>query len=166
MSRTKEPLALAGLFDSFASGTKDVDGFDEALWSFLCKKVNSGSDVSELPEAVRNFYASRYLEWEVGNGGFAQAAYNIPHLFEPAQIGYAALGLSDAAALIAKAQQLIDEGAANFKGDTDDIGELFAEFVESSLSPLNERLDEVGWWATVARSAYALSHRKDFESVA
>jgi len=157
---------LTSVFDAFASGATSVEDFDDALWSILCENVESEADVDNLPVPVRNYYASRYLEWEVGNGGFAQAAFNIPHLFEPARVGYSALGLMDASFLIADAQRLIKDGAAKFNGDTDDIGELFAEFAESALAPLDQRLKGVNWWATDSRSAYALRHRKEFESVA
>jgi hypothetical protein len=159
---------ISEIFDKYAAGALSMSDFDTELWHFLCERVNDRDPTfSQLPEPVRNFYASRHLEWEVGNGGFAQAAHNIPHLFEAAHRGYLALDLGNAAKLIEEAQRLMAEGHARFSdAPGTDIGDLFEEFAESALAPLDARTGDSGWWATERRSAYALANRKAFESVA
>ena len=126
-------------FNRFARGEIDVDTLDDQLWRALCEAVDDRDEVafSALPAAVRHYYASRYVEWEVGNGGFAQAAYNVPHLFPAAREGYLAIGLPGAADLVATADRLIAEGHAKFGSSPGgDIGELFEEFAET--------IDDVG----------------------
>jgi hypothetical protein len=98
-------VMFSELFDQHASGELDTNELDDALWLALCKFVDDRHEsFAGLPLAVRNYFASRYVECEVGNGGFAQAAYNVPHLFDAAREGYSALGLDGAADLIAEAQ--------------------------------------------------------------
>jgi Domain of unknown function (DUF4375) len=160
---------LADAFDRHARGELDVNTFDDELWLALCDVVNDrdAESFNNLPLAVRHYFASRYVECEVGNGGFAQAAFNVPHLFPAAREGYAALGLQGAVDLIAEAERLIAEGHAKFGANPrDDIGELFEEFAESALADLDARTEEVGWWATEKRVAYAVEHRASFESAA
>jgi len=154
------------VFDAFANGALPVEEFDDALWSFLCARI-PGDEASfqRVPLPVQYFFASRYMEWEVGNGGFAQAAFNIPQLFEAARLGYLALDLPAAADLIAQAQALISNGHARFSQDVD-IGELFDEFAESALAELDGKVDDAGWWATERRSAYAVANREAFGRVA
>lgn len=160
---------LEKTFDRYVRGEIDTDTFDEALWLALCDVVNDRDNESfaVLPVAVRHYFASRYVEWEVGNGGFAQAAFNVPHLFADAREAYASLGLPEAAELIATAERLIAEGHAQFGADPKgDIGELFEEFAESALAELDARTDTAGWWATEQRIAFVLAHRSQFESAA
>jgi hypothetical protein len=160
---------LKDTFDQYARGELSTSEFDDALWLALCNVVNDRDEAAfaALPTPVRLYFASRLVEWDVGNGGFAQAAYNVPHLFALAREGYAALGLPAAAALIARAEQLIAEGHGDFDVDLeDDIGEAFDEFAESPLAELDDEIDEAGWWATEQRTAYVLEHRADFEGLA
>ena len=167
MQNISDKFTFADLFDQFSSGRLDTDDFDTALWDFVCTLLARPNVTYEgLPEPVRLFYASRFVQWDVGNGGFSQAAYNVSELFEDARCGYLALGLTDSATLSARAQQLIKEGHADFSEDPNDIGELFEEFSESELAKLDVGLDAAGWWATEKRSAYALANRASFESVA
>jgi len=160
---------LKDSFDRYVRGELDTNSFDDELWLTLCEVVNDrdAEAFSKLPKAVRHYFASRLVECEVGNGGFAQAAFNVPHLFAEAREGYAALGLQGSVELIATAERLIAEGHAKFgSGPSDDIGELFEEFAESALAELDDRTDAAGWWATEKRVAYAVEHRSEFESAA
>ena len=160
---------LKDALDRYARGEVDTNTFDDELWLALCDVVNhrDQESFSALPTAVRHYFASRLVECEVGNGGFAQAAFNVPHLFAEAREGYAALDLPGAVDLIATAERLIAEGHAKFSADPEgDIGELFEEFAESALADLDARTEAVGWWATDRRIAYVLEHRAEFESAA
>ena len=113
------------------------------------------------------YYASRYMAWEVGNGGFAQAAYNIPEWFDLAALGYERLGLQRAAALIREAIAILEHEENRSKTFTaTEIGELFQQFADSKLAKLDDRLDEVGWWATEQRLDYVRANRDAFRSIA
>src|SRR5690349_14134482 len=83
--------------------------FDDELWLLVSDRIVDPLELENYPHAVGVYLASRWLEWEVGNGGFAQAAYNIPQWFEMAAIGYAALGKLKAAALINEAIQMLSD---------------------------------------------------------
>jgi hypothetical protein len=99
----------------------------------------------------------------VGNGGFAQAAYNAREWFEAGALGYEALGLPLAAERIRTAISLVSHGAANFtRGPDVTIEQVFSEFTESALSALDEGLDSIGWWATERRVAYVRANRESF----
>jgi hypothetical protein len=125
----------------------DVE-FDDLLWCFMIDRGGPVEHPEKSSGPVRDYVASRWMEWEVGNGGFAQAAYNIPDWFDAAADGYTAVGLPRAAARIRAARELIDEGKAQFtRGPQATIKKVFAEFVESDLTELDEGLDAIGWWA-------------------
>ena len=48
---------------------KDWSEFDSALWGAACNTLGPETALSELPNAFIVYYATRALEWEVGNGG-------------------------------------------------------------------------------------------------
>jgi hypothetical protein len=139
-------------------------GFDDQLWLLLTARVDKPDDAASLPEPVWVYLASRWLEWEVGNGGFPQAAYNIPAWFELGELAYRKLGLEAAAALVARARKMVAMGESRgfiARG----IGELFSRFRESKLAELDAELDSVGWWADEVRLAYVRNNRAAFRSV-
>ena len=157
----------ADLMEADERGELSDADFDDALWLLLCERgVEIPADLDKFDEAVRVFYASRYMEWEVGNGGFAQAAYNIPDWFASAAWAYRQLGLEQAASLINRAEALLNEGEARGqKFDAVDIGELFQQFAESELAKLNDLLDSAGWWANDRRLAYVRANRGAFKAL-
>jgi hypothetical protein len=112
------------------------------------------------------YYASRFLQWEVGNGGFAQAAYNIPEWFQLAASGYDELGLPDFATLIREAMTLLPTENRETTFDAREIGDLFEQFSESKLAQLDERLDETEWEVTAVRLQYVRENRQAFRDVA
>lgn len=139
----------------------DSSSFDSQLWFFLTARVSSSEDAATLAEPIWVYLASRWLEWEVGNGGFPQAAYNVPDWFELAESAYQKLGLEDAAGLIARARKLIAGGET--RGFVSrHIGELFEQFRDSELAELDEQLEAVNWWAGEVRLAYVRRHRDAF----
>lgn len=42
-------------------------------------RARSVEDLAALSRVAKTYYAFRYVRWEVGNGGSAQAMLNIPH---------------------------------------------------------------------------------------
>lgn len=156
---------MVSVFDQYVAGLLDTNSFDDKIWDKVCSLADDGEGgYDRLPTPVRLYYASRYLEWEVGNGGFAQAAHNIPHLFSAAREGYLSMDLVDAARLIADAEAIMANGGAEFS-DTEDIGELFVEFTDSKFAELDQRLDSAGWWATERRVSYVVRNREAFETL-
>ena len=77
-------------------------GSDDQLWLLLTARIETPEDAATRPEPVWVYVASRWLEWVVGNGGFPQAAYNIPEWFELGELAYRKLGLDAAAEPIAR----------------------------------------------------------------
>ena len=148
------------------SGFKDWSEFDSALWQAVCEVVESRESLDDLPEPVRVYYATRYLEWEVGNGGFAQAAMNIPELFEPAARGYEVLGKPKLAKFVRDAARLAEREGDNI--DAAREGRLegtFEYFRERTFDDFDKRLDEVGWFKNdEQRLDYVRSHREIFAS--
>ena len=131
--------SIAALIDADERGQVDDSTFDSELWLFLIELISSPQDAGRFAKPVTLYYASRYLQWEVGNGGFAQAAYNIPEWFELAASGYDELGLPRFAALIREAMTLLPTENRATTFDAQEIGELFQQFSESKLARLDER---------------------------
>ena len=147
----------------------DDESFHDALALAIpldCS-IKNETQLAHLPARVRTFYAAWQTSADLLNGGFAQAAYNNPHLFGDASLGFLELDLPEQAALIGRAKKLVDEGHANFetpKGG--DIGDLFHEMAESAFAALDEESEALDFWPVTRRVEYALLHRVEFESVA
>lgn len=161
----KNRPTAASLFAAWDAGEVSQSRFGDDLWLALTHITPTVGDLPKVAEPVRHWYASRYMEFDVGNGGFAQAAYNIPEWFGAAAEGYRALGLEDCAALIDEAALIVEEERKRFTAS--DIGELFDQFSESRLDELDRRdgpdtLDKIGWWAADRRMAYTLANREAF----
>lgn len=156
-------LSMNDVLEADARGELDDETFDDQLWACLISE-SGPLKPSEFEPAVRTYVASWIIEGDVGNGGFAQAAYNNSQWFEDAAIAYEAMGLPLAGERIRKAMSLIADGAANFTRDPGvGIGEVFAEFCESALSDLNKGLEEIGWWAaTGPRVGHVRANRDAF----
>ena len=143
--------------------------FDDELWLLLSDKITDPLELENYPLPVGVYLASRWLEWEVGNGGFAQGAYNIPQWFELAAIGYAALGKPKAVALIKEALQMLSDERDTLqrKGLLKDttIHEVFRHFSESDMAALDSRIPEDEWWIDEERVAYVRKNRNDFHGI-
>jgi hypothetical protein len=157
--------SIGALMCADEAGSVSDEEFDRNLWILLSRQVRSrGSHVS-LSKPVLNYYASHLMESDVANGGFAQAAYNIPELFEAAADGYEAIGHKGAAQVIRKAYAMSkgETGeVAKLKGRGAGIGAIFKSFKKSTLADLANDLDGIGWWATADRLAYVRQHRIAF----
>jgi hypothetical protein len=100
-----------------------------------------------LAKPVLNYYASHLMESDVANGGFPQAAYNIPEPFEAAAYGYEAIGHIAAAEAIRKAHALSKREAgivARLKSRGSGIGAVFKSSGEARL-----RILQMTWTALV-----------------
>jgi len=154
----------SALMAADVEGSIEDDDFDYELWLALCEVIDEPSDALRYKEPVWVYYASRLMEWEVGNGGFSQAAYNIPDWFQLASAAYSKLGLIDAANLIDQALDMVVGGEnRNTKFTAEEIGDLFSQFSSSKLCELDEKLDESGWWATSEWLKVVRDNRKYFD---
>jgi hypothetical protein len=123
---------------------------------------------SKWPESVCLFYACYDINYQVGNGGFAQAAYNVPHLIPFAQRAFERFGRRQAADLCGRAVSLLPaELRAHFaKGlrNRPSLDDVFEHFNESEMAQLDENLPKE-FWADDALQQLVEEHRADFESV-
>lgn len=120
------------------------------------------------PQSVRDFWACFILNLQVGNGGFAQAAYNVPHLILVAQAAFERLGRPRAAELCRRAVAMLPaelaEHAAKGFGDGETLEEVFAHFDDSAMAALDQELP-AEFWADDALQALVERHREEFASV-
>ena len=122
----------------------------------------------QWPESVQWFYACYDINYQVGNGGFAQAAYNAPELLPVARTAFEQFGRKDAADLCRRAvemlpaelRQHLDKGLR----DRATIENVFQHFSESEMATLDENLPDE-FWADDALQDLVQQHREDFQSV-
>jgi hypothetical protein len=147
----------------------DWTDLDDALWRMLSERLHSPETARECPEPVAFYYASRCIQWQVGNGGFAQAAHNIPEWFELAERGYRALGKDQAALLIAEARAMLpDERETLHRRGLlkATIGKVFRHFEQSRMARLDARVPACDWECDQDRVAYVRRHRDAFKQLA
>lgn len=125
-------------------------------------------DFERWPESVRHFHACYDLNYQVGNGGFAQAAYNVPHLIPVAQAAFTKFGRNAAAELCRRAVAMLPaELAAHLEkgfvgGET--LERVFAHFDDSAMAALDENLPKE-FWADDALQALVEQYRAEFASI-
>ena len=117
---------------------------------------------------MSHFYTCYDLNFQVGNGGFAQAAYNVPHLIPVAQVAFERFGRPKAAELCRRAAamlpaELAEHAAKGFAGGKS-LAEVFAHFSDSEMAALDQELPDE-FWADDALQALVERHREDFASV-
>jgi hypothetical protein len=149
-------MSLASVIAKESAGGFGSDAeFDDALWLALCERVRSVADLEALPEVARNYYASRYVEWEVGNGGFAQAVLNIPEYMEMGALAFEALQKPQVAARIREALALLKaEVGALPKVRPGNEPALSDYFLDNAFSHLDEGLEDICFWSDAERLAY------------
>jgi hypothetical protein len=157
------------LLDQDEASPLEWSAFDDQLWLLLCARITKPSQLDSYQPPVGVYLASRWLEWEVGNGGFAQAAFNIPEWFEAAAIGYAALGKPKAVALIKEALQMLsnERDSLRRKGllNKPTLHGLSRHFKESDIATLDARIPADEWWIDEERVAYVRKNRDAFRGI-
>jgi hypothetical protein len=96
------------------------------------------------PESVRMFYACYDINFQVGNGGFSQAADNVPELLPIAKEAFEQFGRKRAADLCGRALSMLSGSS----------GSEWTELDEETLP--NE------FWADDALQELVQQHRQDF----
>ena len=135
------------LLEADAKSPMPDDDLDTELWLLLTRQIHAPRDLRRMPESVATYFASRYLQWEVGNGGFAQAAESIPEWFELAETGYIARGKPKSAAIIHRARSLLVAGD------------------EAGLEGLDAEIPTDEWEIDTERVAFVREHRTEFQSI-
>ena len=106
------PPTVREVIESDAASRMQDDEFDDALWFALCRRVDSADKLAELPDGVRMYFATRMVEWDVGNGGFEHAVGCTAEYFEEAIAGYRLLGDLAAKQLLQRARALAGDPVA------------------------------------------------------
>ena len=165
MTNYRHSLAkiLAGHVD--APYAPEHRGFIEKIASALYERHKQFPD---WPESVRLFYACYDINFQVGNGGFAQAAYNVPELLPVAQKAFEKFGCKQAADLCQRAVLILPEELREHlaKGlrETPSLQDVFDHFNDSEMAKLDENLPEE-FWADDKLLELVQQNRNDFESL-
>jgi hypothetical protein len=158
--------SIGALMTADAAGSLSDDEFVRHLGWFLGRlPPHTAADCHGLPGPILVYWATGLMEYNVLNGGFAQAAYNIPDWFELAASGYERLGRPRAAERIRQAAELALTERASvswLKRRRAEIRAIFGHFGQSALKKLDGDLDEIGWNVRTARIQLARSHRAEF----
>lgn len=123
------------------------------LWLLFCKNVQSPADPENQPLEAMYYYASRVVQWEVGNGGFGQAVENVFEWMRYALAGFEGLNEHKGAALIRTALEIVSKNQHKIE-DMFDALELFDE----QYNPAVWNIDEI-------RIAYVRTHREAFSKI-
>lgn len=124
---------------------------------------------SQWPLSVRMFYVCYEINYQVGNGGFAQAAYNVPELLPIAQTAFEKFGCWQAAHLCGRAVSMLpaelQEHCANcLRADRRTIEDVFEHFSESQMAALDENVPDE-FWVDDKLQQLVEQNQEDFESV-
>lgn len=123
--------------------------FIESIASALYERLADMPSPEDWPQPVLDFYTLYDLNFQVGNGGFAQAAYNAPDLFPDAIDAFRRLNLPQAAVLCEQALKKLPAELQLFfeKGilETDSLDDVFEHFNDSELNELDDQIPDEFW---------------------
>ena len=148
--------------------TPSTESSSRASPRHFTSDTSDAKTFARWPENVRFFYACYDLNYQVGNGGFAQAAYNVPWLIPVAQEAFERFGLMEAAALCQQAVSMLpteiaEHSAKGFTG-TETLQDVFDHFDESAMAELDERLPSE-FWADDKLQDLVQQNRQEFASI-
>lgn len=155
------------IFSEHTPGPYDPENrrFIEQIASALYERLEDLPPLEQWSEGVRKFFVLYEFNYQVGNGGFAQAAYNTPNLFPMALDAYESLGCHEAAALCRRAwEKLPAELTSQIeKGivDTDSLEDVFEHFDDSEMSELDGTIPDE-FWADDVLQGVAEKHVDEF----
>jgi len=165
----QEFSSIKELLDADKINPMSWQELDDELWIFLSNRISDASELNKYPDEIKIYLATRLLEWQVGNGGFAQAAYNSPDWFQPAMEGYRYFEKENAALLIGEAISILESEQSEIESkglrEGVPIGEVCNHFKESEMSKLDEKIPQDEWWSDEYRITFVRSHRELFSSV-
>lgn len=136
---------------------------DDAVWLSLCEKISTPKDLLAFPDVVGTYYASRYVEWEVGNGGFAQAVLNVPEWLGPAAAAFKALGKPMVTDIIVEAQEIVRREISALPEVRPGAEQALSDyFYDNAFNHLDAQLDDIGFWSDDRRVALVRENREQF----
>ncbi|MEM6468770.1 MAG: hypothetical protein AAF802_04320 [Planctomycetota bacterium] len=136
---------------SHTDGPYDVENreFVEDIASALYERYDDLPPIADWPQSVRYFFACYDLNFQVGNGGWAQAAYNVPDLFWIAAEAFDYFKLPAALDLCKTAISMLPEELKEqyTKGldATEDLQDVFDHFDDSVMEQLDEQTPDDFW---------------------
>ncbi len=140
----------------------------EQVASAIYERYEDLPEMDQWPQSVQYFFACYDLNFQVGAGGFAQAAYNVPELFLIAEQAFQFLKRPAAAELCRRANSMLPAELKTHleKGFTEEpsIGDVFEHFDESPMADLDEEIPDE-FWVGVELQQLVRQHRADFESM-
>jgi hypothetical protein len=157
--------SITALMKADAAGSLSDEELDRYLNWFLVRILQDPVDCAGVPEPVVTYWATGMIQADVLNGGFAQAAYNIPEWFGLAAEGYSRLDRPAAAERIRQAAQLSQrelQTVSWLRRRGAQIGAIFRHFQQSSLKALDRNLYEIGWDVTEQRRQLVRENRDAF----
>jgi hypothetical protein len=167
---SKYRYSLTALLASHEDAPYDCEKgrFVEQIASALYERYEDMPPISVWPQSVRYFYACYDINFQVGNGGFAQAAYNVPELIPIALEAFEHFECKDAIKLLrnvidALPNELSEHDAKGF-GYDETLEEVFEHFASSDLSAFDEDLPE-DFWVVPRLQRLIEENRQDFASV-
>ncbi len=156
--------SFSELFERDANKSLE-DDFDSEAWRLTCSKISSINDIETLPLPVKAYYASRYLQWDVGNGGFAQAVMNALELFDLAAFGYREINKPKCSELILKAKKMAHKEMPAILAASATLESAFNYFKEGRFSKFDSMLNKIDWWSDFDRVEYIKKNKPDFLSL-
>jgi hypothetical protein len=156
--------SLQEILDQDAATRLDDDDFDHEVFCALFDRISSPRDVAQFSSPVGFYFASRLVQNDVCNGGFAQAAFNMPEWFELAAAGYRALGKHKSARSIEEVKDLLggnEEAVRQLRADETKWEEYFGDHVFQVYDQLV--FDSDDWEVDPERIAYLRANRDAFK---
>src|SRR4030095_875581 len=142
----------------------DDDDFDHEVFCALYDIIPTPLEAQRFAPPVGFYFASRLLQNDVCNGGFAQAAFNIPEWFELAASGYKAMGKDRWAKIILEVKDLRpgnEEAVRQLRADEDKWEEYFGDHDFQVYDQLI--MESEDWKIDAERTAYLRAHREAFK---
>jgi len=156
--------SLHEVLDQDALSPIDDDDFDHEVFCALLDRISTPKDAERFPPPVGFYFASRMLQNDVCNGGFAQAAFNMPEWFALAASGYEVLGKHQWAQIILEVKDLLpgnEEAVRRLQADENKWEEYFSDHMFQVYDQLI--LDSEDWEVDTERTAYLRANREAFK---
>lgn len=165
------------VFAKYSAPDDDME-FDSDLWAVFLDVLNTDYDnVKLMPSELQSYYATRTLEWEVGNGGIDQYLDNLAHCADSNNEvldtldmcirGYQAFNAPVHLDLVTKLKGFVEQVIAKGGGDHK-VHDILEAMPEDELDAEIEKLeaitdtDEFSGGQDEARLNFVFAHKEVF----
>lgn len=149
------PPDLAALLHADAQRPMADDDLDDGVWLAVSERTDHPND---LPEAVRDWFVCRWIEWEVLSHGLGPAMQQVRHLLPLAITAWRSMGLhATADAFDALGPRLAQIAARADKLSEDDAAELWDDALDEQDDDMAELCENDD-----VRIAWVREHREAF----